>query len=224
MAFIVVKKGEAEDIGKVFMLDKAETVIGRRTLQSMPDIDLNDEVVSRRHAEIIQQGLQYFIKDLGSTNGTLMDDDRIIPGKLYELKNNTKIGLGVGEGSARVVLQFKESESTNIMTRESAARPGRIAVDWLVIDERKKEVWVDGRQQKISRKEYGLIEFLSKNAGNICTREEIVQAVWPESKDPAAISDATIDQLVHRLREKVEPEPSRPIRIISKKAFGYMLV
>jgi DNA-binding response OmpR family regulator len=48
--------------------------------------------------------------------------------------------------------------------------------------------------------------------------------VWPESKDPSAISDATIDQLIHRLREKVEPEPARPSRIISKKAFGYMLV
>ncbi len=66
--------------------------------------------------------------------------------------------------------------------------------------------------------------FLYKNAGNICSRDEIIEAAWPESKDPSAISDATIDQLIHRLREKVEPEPAKPSRIISKKAFGYMLV
>ena len=225
MAFIVVKKGDAEDMGKIFTLDKIETVIGRRTLQSKPDIQLNDEVVSRRHLEITQKGVRYYIKDLGSTNGTMLDDDRIVPGNLYELKHNSKIGLGVAGDTAQVILQFKESETTNIMTRDSSvAKSKGAAVTWLRIDERKKEVWVDAKLQKISKKEYELILFLYKNAGNICSRDEIIQAVWPESKDPSAISDATIDQLIHRLREKVEPEPAKPVRIISKKAFGYMLV
>ncbi|MGD0354081.1 MAG: FHA domain-containing protein [Dehalococcoidia bacterium] len=225
MAFIVVKKGDAEDMGKIFTLDKIETVIGRRTLQSKPDIQLNDEVVSRRHLEITQKGVRYYIKDLGSTNGTMLDDDRIVPGNLYELKHNSKIGLGVAGDTAQVILQFKESETTNIMTRDSSAAKSKgAAVAWLRMDERKKEVWVDARQKNISKKEYELILFLYKNAGNICSRDEIIQAVWPESKDPSAISDATIDQLIHRLREKVEPEPAKPVRIISKKAFGYMLV
>ena len=65
--------------------------------------------------------------------------------------------------------------------------------------------------------------FLRSNAGQVCSRDEIIKAVWPESQDPAAISDATVDQLIHRLREKVEPEPARPARIISKVGFGYML-
>ncbi|MHB8084655.1 MAG: FHA domain-containing protein [Dehalococcoidia bacterium] len=225
MAFIVVKRGDAEDVGKMFTLDKIETVIGRRTLQSKPDIELNDEVVSRRHLEIIQKGIRYYIKDLGSTNGTMLDDDRIEPGNLYELKHNSKIGLGVAGDTAQVILQFKESETTNVMTRGSAAAKSKaVSVAWLRIDERKKEVWVDAKLQRISKKEYELILFLYKNAGNICSREEIIQAVWPESKDPSAISDATIDQLVHRLREKVEPQPGRPTRIVSRKAFGYMLV
>ncbi|MGA2157753.1 MAG: FHA domain-containing protein [Dehalococcoidia bacterium] len=225
MAFIIVKKGDVEDVGRIFTLDKIETVIGRRTLQSKPDIELNDEVVSRRHLEITQKGVRYYIKDLGSTNGTMLDDDRIVPGNLYELKHNSKIGLGVSGDTAQVILQFKESETTNIMTRGSAvAKSKNVAVAWLRIDEGKKEVWVDAKLQKISKKEYELILFLYKNAGNICSRDEIIQAVWPESKDPSAISDATIDQLVHRLREKVELEPARPVRIVSRKAFGYMLV
>jgi pSer/pThr/pTyr-binding forkhead associated (FHA) protein len=225
LAFIIVKKGDVEDVGRIFTLDKIETVIGRRTLQSKPDIELNDEVVSRRHLEITQKGVRYYIKDLGSTNGTMLDDDRIVPGNLYELKHNSKIGLGVSGDTAQVILQFKESETTNIMTRGSAvAKSKNVAVAWLRIDEGKKEVWVDAKLQKISKKEYELILFLYKNAGNICSRDEIIQAVWPESKDPSAISDATIDQLVHRLREKVELEPARPVRIVSRKAFGYMLV
>lgn len=223
MAFIIVKKGDAEDTGKIFVLDKESTSVGRRTLHYVPDIELSSEVVSRRHVEIVQQDNKFFVRDLGSTNGTMLDEDRILPGRLYELKHNCRIGLGIEGDSAYIVLQFKESEGTNIIDPRKSAKT-RSKVAWLKIDEAKKEAIIDGRQAKLSKKEYDLISFLYRNAGNICSRDEIIRAVWPESKDPGAISDATIDQLVHRLREKVEPEPSQPARIISKKAFGYMLV
>ncbi len=222
MAFIIVKKGDAEDAGKVFPLNKASIFIGRRTLQYTPDIELSSEVVSRRHVEIIQRDNHFLLRDLGSTNGTMLDDDRILPGKLYELKHNSKIGLGVEGDVALIVLQFKETEGTNIIDRKKATP--RVKITWLKIDEAKKDAWVDGKQAKLSKKEYDLLQYLYRYAGNICSRDEIIKSVWPESKDPGAISDATIDQLVHRLREKVEPEPSQPVRIVSKKAFGYMLV
>lgn len=227
MAFLVVKRGDAEDVGRTFDLTAASMIVGRRSVQQKPDIDLIDEVVSRRHLEIVQKGDRFMVRDLYSTNGTMLDDDRILPDKLYELKHNCKIGLGVDGDTAHIILVFKETESTNIITRKSAGaavkeKPAEI--DWLKIDERKKDIWVDGKQERLSKKEYGLIVFLYNNAGKICSRDEIIEAVWPESKDPSAISDATIDQLIHRLREKVEPEPAKPVRIISKKAFGYMMM
>ncbi|MBN1374619.1 MAG: winged helix-turn-helix domain-containing protein [Dehalococcoidia bacterium] len=218
-----MKKSDTEDAGKVFAISKTSTFIGRRTLQYIPDIELSSEVVSRRHVEIVQKGNEFFLRDLGSTNGTMLDDDRILPGKLYELKHNSKIGLGVEGDTAYITLQFKESEGTNIIDpRKSAV--SRPKIEWLKIDEAKKEAVVDSKQARLSKKEYELILFLYRNAGNICSRDDIIKAVWPESKDPGAISDATIDQLIHRLREKVEPEPSQPVRIVSKKSFGYKLV
>jgi DNA-binding winged helix-turn-helix (wHTH) protein len=225
-AFITVRRGQAEDAGKIFTINKASTVIGRRTPQYVPDIELNDEAVSRRHLEIIARGDRYLLQDLGSTNGTMLDGDRIIPGKLYTLKHNSQIGLGVDGDGAHIVIVFKESESTNVLTgdKKQAAKKGQAApVAWLKIDEGKKEARVDGQAAKLSRKEYDLLLFLRSNAGQVCSRDEIIKAVWPESQDPAAISDATVDQLIHRLREKVEPEPARPSRIISKVGFGYML-
>jgi FHA domain len=222
VASLIVRKGSAEDVGKIFSLDRPRTVVGRLTLQNKPDIELSADVISRQHLEIVKQDDKYWVKDLDSTNGTLLNDDRIIPGNLYELKHNAKIGLGVEGSSAQTVLVFKESEDTNIM---HAKEPGvSAAVSWLNIDEGKKEALVDGKPKKLSKKEYDLLLLLYRHAGNICTRDEIIEAVWPETKDPSAISDATIDQLIHRLREKVEPKPARPARIISKKAFGYMLV
>ncbi len=115
MAFIIVKKGDAEDIGKIFTLRQAATVIGRRTPQYKPDIELNDEAVSRRHVEILEKEGRYQIRDLGSTNGTVLNDDRIISGRLYDLKHNCKIGLGTAAGPAHSLLIFKETESTNLL-------------------------------------------------------------------------------------------------------------
>ncbi len=226
MAFLIVRNGVPEDVGKIFTLNKAVTVVGRVTAQNRPDVELNDEVVSRRHIEILLKEGKYWLRDLGSTNGTMLNDDRIIPGKLYELKHNSKIGLGVDGTTGHTVLVFKESEDTSIIHGKlSAGKRGEApSVGWLEVDEGKKEVLVDGKRIKLSKKEYDLLLFLYKNAGSVCSRDEIILGVWAESKDPSAISDATIDQLVHRLREKVEPEPANPTRIISKKGFGYMLV
>jgi len=227
LALLVVKRGDAEEIGRIFELKEDCMVIGRRSAGQQPDIELIDEVVSRRHLEILHQGDKFMIRDLNSTNGTMLDGDRILPDRLYELRHNSKVGLGVDGDSAHVILLFKETESTNIITKKpgaTVAADKAAAVSWLKIDEQKKEVWVDGRKVSLSRKEYDLIVFLSSNAGKICSRDEIIGSVWPESMDTAAISDATIDQLIHRLREKVEPKPARPVRIISKKSFGYMLV
>jgi hypothetical protein len=222
VASLIVKRGDAEDVGKIFNFNGPRIVVGRLTSQNKPDIELSADVISRQHIEIVQQGNRYFVKDLGSTNGTILNDDRIIPGNLYELKHNARIGLGAEGTSAHTLLVYKESDDTNIMHGDEAAA-GK-PVSWLKIDEGKKEAIVDGKQKKLSKKEYDLLVLLYINAGNICSREEIIAAVWPESQDASAISDATIDQLIHRLREKVEPEPARPSRIISKKAFGYMLV
>jgi hypothetical protein len=219
---LIVKRGDAEDVGKIFNLNSPHTVVGRLTSQNKPDIELSADVISRQHLEIVQQGSGYWVKDLGSTNGTMLNDDRIISGNLYELKHNARIGLGVEGMSAHTVLVFKESDDTNIMHGKEAAA-GK-PVSWLQVDEGKKEAVVDGKQKKLSKKEYDLLVLLYRNTGNICSRDEIIEAVWPESRDTSAISDATIDQLIHRLREKVEPEPARPSRIVSKKAFGYMLV
>ena len=225
MASLIVRRGSAEDVGKVFNLISPQTVVGRLTTQNRPDIELSADVISRRHLEILQQDDRYWVKDLGSTNGTMLNDDMIIAGNLYELKHNARIGLGVEGATAHTVLVFKESEDTDIMHGKSYDRRGApVAVSWLKIDEGKKEALIDGKLKKLSKKEYDLLLLLYRNAGSICSRDEIIEAVWPESRDTAAISDATIDQLIHRLREKVEPEPARPVRIISKKAFGYMLV
>lgn len=50
--------------------------------------------VSRFHVELIKLSDMYGIKDLGSKNGTLVNDEKLIPYKIYELKDEDQITIG----------------------------------------------------------------------------------------------------------------------------------
>ncbi len=224
MAFVVVEKGNSKDIGKTYFLEEHTTLLGRGTSENDPDIALIDDYVSRRHAEIYFDGGLFKLRDLNSTNGTSIDGQRIEPGETYQLKHDSLIGLAVAPVGARVLLRFKESPrvSTSRIELENSLEFG--PKGWLRIDEEKREVWVDEKQLVLSRKEYDLIVYLQSKAGKICPRDELISQVWPEVLDPTGVTDAAIDQLIHRLRLKVEPDPAHPTRLISRKGFGYLLV
>ncbi len=222
MALIEIEKGNPEDIGKKTVLGESIALIGRGTTGSDPDIKLRDEYISRRHAEIHFDQDCYLIRDLNSTNGTSIDEIRLEPGKFYTLKDDSLIGLGIVAGVPRVLLRFKQSP-TQKTRRFEGPISGLRSNDWLRVDELKNEIWVDGRSITFSRKEYDLVLCLYKKMGKVCHRDEIIAGVWPEVIDPGGISDAAIDQLIHRLRLKIEADPSHPKRLLSRKGFGYML-
>ncbi|MGC4114184.1 MAG: FHA domain-containing protein [Myxococcales bacterium] len=60
--------------GQVFQLDKSKLTVGR---VPPADIMLEDDSVSRRHAEIVKTGQKFSVRDLGSANGTFLNGDRV---------------------------------------------------------------------------------------------------------------------------------------------------
>jgi hypothetical protein len=73
-----------------------------------------------------------------------------------------------------------------------------------------------------SRKEHALFTVLESHKDEICEREDIIEAVWPESKD-FGISDWAIDRLIARVRTKLRQQGSEfEIRTIRTR--GYQLV
>ena len=224
MAFIIVEKGESKDLGTRFPITEKAAVIGREAPQNTPDIVLNYSYISRRHAEIRLDHGQFVVCDLGSTNGTTLDEVRMEPGKSYTLRHDSVIGLCPDSGIPRVLLRFKESPTVSTSRIDPLTAANLRATSWLKLDQDKGAAWVDGRQLELSRKEYDLLVYLHARSGKICQRDELISAVWPEVLDASGVTNAAIDQLVHRLRLKVEPDPSQPTRIVSRKGFGYMLV
>jgi diguanylate cyclase (GGDEF)-like protein len=76
------------DLGKKHNLDKATVIIGR---SGKSDIQVDQESVSRSHAKIINNGKCLSLKDLGSTNGTYVNDEQVHE---RELKDGDLIKIG----------------------------------------------------------------------------------------------------------------------------------
>ena len=225
MAFVVVEKGNSGDIGKRFSFGEGTVIIGRRTTEFTPDIPIHDEYISRRHAEITFETDHFILCDLNSTNGTAIDGQRIQPGKRYSLADDSVIGLGVASGiEARVILRFREFPTLSTARMAGTEFFETSPIGWLSVDENNGEIWVDKKQINVSKMEFNLILCLLKKSGRVCQRDELIAEVWPEVSNISGVSDAAIDQLVRRLRLKIEPDPSHPKRLISRRGFGYMLV
>jgi hypothetical protein len=98
-AKLVIHRGRS--VGKEFPLNEDESHIGRWDADGgiFPDVDLDSDdpeaKVSRRHARITRRGEQYFIEDLGSTNGTFLNRGRrLLPGDRQQLRDGDEVIVG----------------------------------------------------------------------------------------------------------------------------------
>src|SRR6185312_5151465 len=104
-------------VGEMYKITAESTVIGRG---QQADIQVIDEGISRRHAEIMHVGGEIVIRDLGSTNGTYCNGDRISE---HHLTDGDKIQVG---STTILKFTFHDSldESFQRQMYESALRDG----------------------------------------------------------------------------------------------------
>ncbi len=88
-ATLIVMAGR--DIGKTYPIEGHTVYIGRH---EDCEIHIDDEEISRRHAKVTLKGFDLYIMDLGSTNGTLLNGEKLEPNVEKPLSNGDKIQLG----------------------------------------------------------------------------------------------------------------------------------
>jgi two-component system response regulator ResD len=76
---------------------------------------------------------------------------------------------------------------------------------------------IGGREVELTAKETALLAFLMARPGRVFTRRELLRDVWGYEEGSAA----TVTVHIHRLREKIEPDPSAPLLLKTVWGVGY---
>jgi len=95
---------------------------------------------------------------------------------------------------------------------------GPLVFERLEIDPRSREVRNDGRKVSLTPKEFDVLEFLASNAGKAFTRLQLLDELWDFAFDG---DPSTVTVHIRRLREKIEPDPSRPRHLVTVWGVGY---
>ena len=187
--------------GKEHELEQGLTRIGR---DAENEIVLVTKRASREHAHIVRDGRRTSIEDKNSTNGTYLNGERL-QGKAF-LRDGDKIAIG------EVNFIFHDPETT---TRETPFPE-------LDVNLTAGEVRINRQLVTLSPKEFTLLGYLYQNRGKVCSKDEIGRSVWVEYQ--TGIYDYQIENLVRRLRTKIEIDPNAPQLLITLRGLGYKLV
>lgn len=165
-------------------------VIGR---DAECDIVIPDRQVSRQHARITKSINGVILEDLGSKNGTFLNNQALSePVKLIEAD---EIAIALTQ-----TFLFLSSDATMPL---SDLPPELSQVFRLRLDESARRVWVRGVElvPPLSNQQFVLLAYLYARPGEVVSREELIQAVWED--DTRWVSEQAFDALVRRLRERL---------------------
>jgi len=87
------------------------------------------------------------------------------------------------------------------------------------LDLEKRRLSVRGRPVSLTPHEYTLLAALISAPGRIFTRDELLSRLYP--KGEAVVIDRVVDVHIGKLRQKIEPDPSRPCYILTDRGVGY---
>jgi pSer/pThr/pTyr-binding forkhead associated (FHA) protein len=189
--------------------DRELITIGR---DSANDIVIDHPLASRRHARLERTEEGFAVRDLESTNGTFLNQERVEG--LCHLHNQDQIII------ADTVIVFQDPEATvkGVLPAELL----RAVREELRVDSRTKEIYIKGAilQPPLTVKEFQLLEMLYNRRGQVISKDEIARQVW----DYEVFDYNAIDALVYRLRQRIEPDPAHPRYLVTQRGFGYKLL
>ena len=104
--------------------------------------------------------------------------------------------------------------------QEPELLPGVIEAGPIRMDVERHTVQVGGSHVPLPLKEFELLEMLLRNSGRVLTRGQLIDRVWGADY----VGDTkTLDVHVKRLRAKIEPDPGKPVHLLTVRGLGYKL-
>jgi hypothetical protein len=193
-------------------------------------IQIDSPYVSRLHGRIeLGPDAPVFV-DLGSHNGSLLN------GKPVQGPTRLRIGDVIVIADAKITClgpkpvaaatqtyprpQIGRTSATPTVTLVSATTPAAASGE-LYVDTVTHEVRVAGQPLKrpLSAHEFRLVQYLFEQQPRACTHRELGDAIW----GPHAWDVHMLHHLVHRVKEKLEPDPATPRFLVTVPQIGYRL-
>ena len=123
--------------------------------------------------------------------------------------------MGREVGTVRNVIARVKTVLRRTSGHKSVEKSNTLVVDTLKLDLDLKTCTVDGKEIKLTKKEFELLAFLIAHRGKICSREQLLANVW---SDEVIVLDRTIDVNITRIRQKIGEYGSY---IVTRAGFGY---
>ena len=124
--------------------------------------------------------------------------------------------FGVGELIARIGSLFR------MISRQAVSSPkGPILIGRAAVDLAAQMVAIGRKQEAITFFEAECLRILHGRAGRVVSREELLQNVWGSEGNP---SSRTVDNVIVKLRRKLEDDAKKPKHILTVYGTGYKLV
>ncbi len=120
--------------------------------------------------------------------------------------------------SRELVARIKAILRRSVFREEEAKK--QLQIGTLQIDLLQHRVRLDGNEINLTSKEFALLSFLAANAGNVYSREQLLEQVWGYDY----YGDIrTVDVHIRHIREKIETDPGNPGLIITIWGTGYKI-
>jgi DNA-binding response OmpR family regulator len=116
----------------------------------------------------------------------------------------------------RALLRRPPPASTSAKPLTDTLEFGNVAIDFRRFEARKED-----RILEMSRKEFGILRCLASRAGEVVTRDELLNQVWGIDSYPTT---RTVDNHMSMIRAKIEDDPAEPTYLITVHGVGYKLV
>lgn len=115
----------------------------------------------------------------------------------------------------RMIACLRRRARFRVTAEEVYAREPAISTD-----PSRRLVYLEEGTVQLTRKEYAVFEYLMQNLGDVLSPDSILATVW----GPEYVGEREVlDQVIYRLRAKLEPDPSQPKYLHTVRGAGYML-
>ncbi len=207
-ATLVVRGGP--NSGAIVALVGGSITMGRR---SDNDIVIDETTVPRRHSLIMNTPGGYVVRDLNTTNGTFVNQNKLNQSE-HVLRHGDQIKLGGSD----ITIMFRQEGPRTLTLDTASSVPVEAALPSIP-----EQTVQPAAAAMLEIVDATLLSALGLRKGSVVSRSELLEELWPDEHDDVGKS-LKLDEAVARLRSQLDQDPDNPVSLVTVGQFGYLLV